>query len=110
MHLCKKLSLAERDYSVIERECLAIVWAVGKLYGYLYGKPFVLQTDHRPLTFLDKARLSNARVMRWSLALQPFRFRAESIKGNDNVGADYLSRLADDRLDPDDLRDVSQSS
>jgi len=91
-YLSKKLSRAERNYSVVERECLAIVWAISKLYKYLYGKGFVLQTDHRPLTFLDNARLTNARVMRWALSLQPFRYRVESIKGAENVGADYLSR------------------
>jgi hypothetical protein len=95
-YLSRKLNRAERNYSVMERECLAIVWAVSKLYGYLYGRPFVLQTDHRPLTFLNQAKMTNARIMRWALTLQPFRFRAESIKGTDNVGADYLSRIAGD--------------
>jgi len=45
--------------------------------------------------YLDHAKLTNARVMRWALTLQPFRYRAESIKGFDNVGADYLSRAVD---------------
>jgi len=95
----RKLTRAERNYAVVERECLAIVWAIAKFYRYLYGNQFVLQTDHRPLTFLDRAKLSNARVMRWALALQPFRFRTESIKGSDNVGADYLSRVGDGAKD-----------
>jgi len=43
--------------------------------------------------------MSNARVMRWALALQPFRFRTESVKGSDNVGADYLSRVGDGAKD-----------
>ena len=89
----RKLTRAERNYSVVERECLAIVWAVAKFYRWLYGRQFVLQTDHRPLIFLDRAKMANARVMRWALALQPFSFRTESIKGSDNVGADYLSRV-----------------
>jgi len=89
----RKLSRAERNYAVVERECLAIVWAVSKFYRYLYGRQFVLQTDHRPLIYLDRAKLSNARVTRWALALQPFKYRTESIKGSDNVGADYLSRV-----------------
>jgi len=68
------------------------VWAFTKLQAYIYGKPFVLQTDHRPLLYLNQARQANARVMRWALALQSYKFRAESIKGSDNVGADHLSR------------------
>jgi len=67
----RKLTHAEQNYAVVERKCLAIVWAVAKFYRYLYGRLFVLQTDHRPLTFLDRAKLANARVMRWALALQP---------------------------------------
>ena len=45
---------------------------------------------------MDKSKMANARVMRWALALQPFRYRMESIPGSDNVGADYLSRIADE--------------
>ena len=93
LYLSRKLNGPEKNYSVIEKQCLAIVWAVNKLQVYLYGKPFILQTDHRPLLFLDQAKQTNARVMRWALALQSYKFRAESIKGSDNVGADYLSRL-----------------
>jgi len=92
-YLSRRLSRAEMNYSVVERECLAVVWAVGKFYSYLYGRAFVLQTDHRPLTYLDNAKMTNARVMRWALSLQPFRYRVESIKGSENVGADYLSRV-----------------
>lgn len=92
LYLSRKLNGPEKNYCVIERECLAIVWSVSKLQVYLYGKSFVLQTDHRPLLFLDQAKQTNARVMRWALALQSYKFRTESIKGSDNVGADYLSR------------------
>ena len=96
MYLSRKLNAAERNYSVVERECLAIVWAIGRLQLYLYGRSFVLQTDHRPLLYLDQAKLTNPRVMRWALALQPYRYRTESIRGSDNVGADHLSRSAID--------------
>ena len=92
-YISKKLLPRETRYSTIEKECLAIVWAVERFQVYLYGREFVLQTDHQPLTFMDKARLTNSRVMRWALTLQPFRFRLESIPGKDNVGADFLSRV-----------------
>jgi len=42
---------------------------------------------------MNKTKLNNPRVMRWALMLQPFRFRIEVIKGNDNIGADLLSRM-----------------
>jgi hypothetical protein len=88
----KKLLLRERNYSVIERECLAIVFVVKKFQKYLYGKEFVLHTDHRPLSFIQRCKIESGRIMRWSLFLQNYRFRVEAIKGSDNVVADYLSR------------------
>lgn len=90
----KKLLDREKRYSVIEKECYAIVWAVQKFRSYLYGKEFFLETDHRPLLYLNTAKVANARLMRWALTLQPFKFRLESIKSNDNIGADFLSRTA----------------
>ena len=91
-YISKKLLPRECSYSVMEKECLAVVWAVNKLRMYLYGKEFILQTDHQSLTYLDKAKFTNQRVMRWSLALQPYRYRVEYIKGEDNLGTDMLSR------------------
>ena len=89
----KKLAGASKSYATVEKECLAIVWAIEKFQTYLYGREFTLQTDHQPLPYLNSAKLSNPRLMRWALKLQPFRLRIESIPGVQNVGADYLSRL-----------------
>ena len=88
----KKLSTRERSYAVIEKECFAVVWGIQKFHQYLYGREFVLETDHQPLTYLNKSKTDNSRLMRWALQLQPYRFRIVAIKGSDNVGADYLSR------------------
>lgn len=92
----KKLNDAETRYSTIERECLAIVWAIGKFCRYLYGRRFVVLTDHKPLQFLKTNKQVNSRLMRWSLALQPFDFTIKAIKGSDNVGPDFLSRMYED--------------
>jgi len=89
----RKLKGSELAYSTIEKECLAIVWAIQKYQRYLYGKEFVLETDHQPLTYLNTKKVANARLMRWALLLQPYRFRIVAVKGKDNVAADYLSRL-----------------
>ena len=88
----KKLLQRERNYSTIEREALSIVWGIKKYEKYLYGQHFVLETDHHPLQYLTKAQFTNSRVMRWALALQPYRFTVRAIKGSQNVGADFLSR------------------
>lgn len=92
----RKLRGAEIRYSTIELECLAIVWAVRKFETYLFGKEFTLQTDHRPLTFLHTAKLENKRLMRWSMLLQQYQFRIQAVKGEGNLGADFLSRCPPD--------------
>ena len=89
----KKLSSAERNYSTIEKECLAIVWGFKRFHLYLYGVSFVLQTDHEPLKYMNSAKFANGRLMRWAMFLQSYNFRVEAIKGSENVGADYLSRV-----------------
>ena len=89
----RKLLPRERAYSTIEKECLAIVRSVQKFQTYLYGRAFVLQNDHQPLIYLNRAKSSNSRIMRWALQLQPYRFNIQAIKGSENVGADYLSRI-----------------
>ena len=66
----KKLTAAERNYSTIEKECLAIVWGVKKFELYLQGIPFVLKTDLQPLNYFDSAKVINSRVMRWAMYLQ----------------------------------------
>ena len=88
----RKLLPREVNYSTIEKECLAIVWAVSKFQQYLYSTEFILETDHQPLQYLGASQYQNGRLMRWALALQPHRFVLRSVKGKDNVGADFLSR------------------
>ena len=88
----RKLLPREAAYAVIERECLALVWAIDKFHVYLYGTEFVLETDHNPLTCLTGSRINNPRLMRWALKLQPYRYLVRAIKGSNNIGADYLSR------------------
>ena len=89
----KKLSSAERNYSTIEKECLVTVWGFKRFHLYLYGVPFVLQTDHEPLKYMNSAKFVNRRLMCWAMFLQSYNFRVEAIKGSENVGADYLSRI-----------------
>ena len=89
----RKMLQRETNYSVTEKECLAIVFGIQHFQKYLYGTKFVLETDHASLAYLHKAKNDSARVMRWALFLQNYSFTVRYIKGKDNVGADYLSRM-----------------
>lgn len=91
----RKLLPRERRYSVIEKECLALVWGVNKFSQYLLGQEFDVETDHQPLTCISNKKVANSRIMRWALLLQPFRMTIKAIPGRENVGADYLSRVAE---------------
>ena len=92
IYISRKLNPAETRYSTIEKECLALVWAIKKFQAYLYGREFILETDHQPLKFINKHKIDNDRIMRWALGLQPYRYVVRVVKGKDNLIADYLSR------------------
>ena len=89
----KKLSDRERRFSTIEKECLAVVWGIRKFMRFIYGVELTLQTDHQPLAYLHRAKFENDRIMRWAMYLQSYRFTVQAIKGSENVGADFLSRM-----------------
>lgn len=91
-YISRKLFPRETKYSTIEKEALAIKWALDTLKYYLVGKDFVLETDHRALQWLRRMRDTNARITRWYLSLQPFKFEVRYRAGVFNVMADFLSR------------------
>ena len=68
----RALISAEQKYTTSEKECLAIIWATRKLCHYLLGTTFTIETDHKPLEWLESHRQSHAhfqRLERWSLEL-----------------------------------------
>ena len=94
----RSLSKSERNYSQLEKEGLACVFGVKKFRQYLFGHPFELVTDHKPLlSLLSEHKASSpqasARIKRWSLLLSSYeytlKFRGTQLHGN----ADALSRL-----------------
>ena len=88
----RRLLDRECNYAIIEKECLAIVFALHTFAKYLLMKPFYIQTDHAPLTFLKENKSKNARLSRWALSIQQYSFSVQHIRGTDNVISDALSR------------------
>ncbi|XP_075062103.1 uncharacterized protein LOC142150817 [Mixophyes fleayi] len=92
LYLSRKLLPREVAYAVVEKECLAIVWALQKLQSYLYGRDFTVITDHNPLSWLHRVAGDNGKLLRWSLTLQQYTFTVQHRKGSHHGNADGLSR------------------
>lgn len=90
----RKFNSYQLNYSIVEKEALALIWALKHFEVYVSGggKPLVVYTDHNPLMFLNSLQNHNQRLKRWCLFLQPFNLNIRHIKGSDNVLADALSR------------------
>ena len=93
MYLSRKLLPREQKYATVEKECLAVIWAIKSLRVYLLGKPFTVETNHRALQWLDKTKETSGRLTRWSLSLQPYSSQIRYRKGQANANADSLSRM-----------------
>lgn len=90
----RKLSKTEQRYSQFEREALGVKWACEKFFLFLYGTEFEIRTDHKPLITVlgPHSKPPSARIERWLLYLQQFRYKVTHIQGKYN-SADALSRL-----------------
>ena len=98
LNFSKSLNPAEVKYGQIEKEALALVFAVKKFHKFIYGRSFTLQTDHRPLlsVFGSKKGIpahSANRLQRWALILLAYDFRIEYVNTDSFGKADVLSRL-----------------
>ena len=90
----KSLSDVEKRYSQTEKEALGIVWACERFHVYLYEIEFELYTDHKPLETIYSSRSRPcARIERWILRLQPYKFKVKYLPGGQNI-VDPLSRLS----------------
>lgn len=93
--LSKKLLPAETRYPTHEQELLAIIICLKSWRHYLYGKKFVVQTDHRSIIHFKTQQHMSNRQARWSEFLQQFDYDIVYKQGKDNVVADALSRRPD---------------
>ena len=86
------LNSAECNYSTTEKECLAVLYAVHQFRPYVYGKQFVLVSDHEPLRWIDSVKDPGQRLIRWRLKLRDYEYTFKYKPGKLNTNADALSR------------------
>lgn len=91
--MSKSLTGPERNYSVTEREALAVLTALEHWRCYLEnGRPFTVYTDHSALKWFLSLTNPTGRLARWGVRLSAFDFSIKHRRGKDNVIPDSLSR------------------
>ncbi|KII74749.1 Transposon Tf2-9 polyprotein [Thelohanellus kitauei] len=101
----RTLSKSEKGYSTIEKEALSIVFGVKKFNQFLYGRKFVLKTDHKPLERIFSNNhplpiIAISRLERWAVIVSRYDFEVEYKPGRTNQVADSLSRLPSPLTEP----------
>lgn len=91
------LHTAEKNYSVIDKEALAIMYGVNKYFLYLVGNRFAIRTDHKPLLSLFHPQkgiptIAASRMQRWAHFLSSFSYSIGHVRSQSNI-ADFSSRF-----------------
>lgn len=94
----RTLTKSEQGYSQIDKEALALVYGVKYFHQFLFGRKFILRTDHKPLISIfgegkGIPTMAAHRLQRYAIFLSGYSFTIQFIKGVDNGNADALSRL-----------------
>ena len=97
-YISRTLSAAEKHYSQLEKEALAIVFAVKFFHRYLLGRHFVIESDHQPLKYLfgetnKIPQMASSRMQRWAITLSAYTYTIKYKPGKHLCNADALSRL-----------------
>nr|GEV71586.1 DNA-directed DNA polymerase [Tanacetum cinerariifolium] len=105
----KTMNDAETNYTITEKEMLAVVYAFENFRSYLIMNKSIVHTDHSALKYLFAKKDAKARLLRWVLLLQEFDFKVLDTKGAENLAADHLSRLEnpyENVLDPKEINET----
>lgn len=96
----RSLSRAERNYTTLEKELLAVLFSIDKFRAYIEGVKFTVITDNYSLLWLNNLKNPSGKLVRWAVKLRQHSFDLIHRKGTLNVVADALSRITyeDDKL------------
>lgn len=100
----RTLTPAEKRYSQLDKEGLAIIFGIKRFHKYIYGRKFTIYTDHKPLISLfheakPVPQMGSPRVQRWSSLLGAYEYKIVYKPGKDQANADALSRLPLPQMD-----------
>uniref|UniRef100_A0A0G4G2C5 Reverse transcriptase domain-containing protein n=1 Tax=Chromera velia CCMP2878 TaxID=1169474 RepID=A0A0G4G2C5_9ALVE len=88
----KMMTDLEKKWGIIEREALSLVYTVDTFKPYLYGKKFIVITDHKALQHIHDQKDSQPRVMRWALKLAIYKFDVQHRSEAKHADADSMTR------------------
>ena len=94
----RTLTASEKNYAQFEKEALALIFGVRKFHKFLYGRRFILYTNHKPLTAILGLKktgppLAAARLQRWALLLAAYNYQIEFKPTRAHAIADGLPQL-----------------
>lgn len=108
--MSRTLTPAEKRYSQLDKEGLAIMFGIKRFHKYIYGRTFTICTDHKPLISLFHEKkpvpqMGSPRVQRWAVLLRAYEYKMVYKPGKDHANADALSRLPLPQMEEEDDTD-----
>ncbi len=93
------LTPAERNYSHLDKEGLAVIFGIQYFHKYLFGRKFTICTDHKPLLSLFSERkavslIVSPRIQRWTVMMQAYEYTIVYKPGKEHANTDALSRCS----------------
>lgn len=89
----RTLNEAQKRYSTTHKELLAMVESVREFRPYVWGRFFVMITDHKALCYLFNMKDCGSRLFRQKIELLDYNFKVIHRPGHLNTVADALSRM-----------------
>lgn len=97
-YISRTFEKGEKNKPIIEKELLAIHFAIKTFNPYIWGKHFMVKTDHKPLVHLYNLKDPSSKLSLIRMDLEKYNFTIVYIPGKSNVTADALSRITIDDL------------
>ena len=104
----RQLGKPEKNYSVTDRECLAVVAACKKFRPYILGRKVIIYSDHTSVKWILNKTDLPGRHARWKVTMSEFDYDVVSKPGSQNGNADAMSRITHGKKELDELNDAPE--